>query len=122
MPRDVKRSGEKLSWEVRLKDGKHTISFSHNTLSGNRVVRLDGRELWSSGWMFKLIGDTPFTFEHMKQTHHCSIKILPTGGLAYTYQLSVDGKTLTRIEDLARFAAARGPCARWEGLMGRAGR
>jgi hypothetical protein len=34
------------------------LAFYHNTLSGNRRAKFDGKVVYNSGWMFKLVGES----------------------------------------------------------------
>jgi hypothetical protein len=33
------------TWELRLNDGPHKVTFEHGTTSGKRVILIDGREV-----------------------------------------------------------------------------
>jgi len=96
-----KSGGGSVSWDVTLEDGKHALKFSHNSITGNRIVSFDGRELYKSGWMFQLVGTVKFKFDHLGKKHTGSIKIKAIG-LVYEYELTVDSKTLSRLQDNAK--------------------
>mmetsp|Transcript_21289 Transcript_21289/g.63431 ORF Transcript_21289/g.63431 Transcript_21289/m.63431 type:complete len:180 (+) Transcript_21289:109-648(+) len=90
-----------ISWDIVFKDGKHKISLVHNTLSGHRTVRFDGKVIYRSGWMFKLVGQSQFTVSHGGKDHRCTLRISPDG-LMYKYGLTVDGKTLAQHSESMR--------------------
>eukprot|EP00039_Didymoeca_costata_P031285 m.34002 g.34002 ORF g.34002 m.34002 type:complete len:194 (-) comp8648_c0_seq1:112-693(-) len=96
-----KTTGGSISWDVTLEDGKHKIVFLHNTLTGNRIVQYDGKELYRSGWMFKLVGSVRFKIKVNKRIHSGLITI-KVQGISYEYQLTIDGKSLSRLQDVAR--------------------
>lgn len=84
--------------------GRHTIGFQHNTISGNREVYLDGKELYKSGWMFKLVGTVNFKFETLGKKHVGQIKIT-VGGMNYMY-VYAPANTCTRHATSAPAVAA----------------
>ncbi len=43
--RDTKVTGQGLTWDIHLADGKHVLEFTHNTLTGVRVARVDGKTI-----------------------------------------------------------------------------
>lgn len=75
-------------WTVSLADGIHKVEFEHGTLSGKRVIRVDGKEIYRVEWMFKLVGTEYFNIGKVK----CSININATTGFAYEYSLLVNGQ------------------------------
>lgn len=34
------------TWNLKLNDGPHTVTFEHGTTSGKRVITVDGREVY----------------------------------------------------------------------------
>lgn len=34
------------TWDLRLNDGPHTVTFEHGTTSGKRVIIVDGQEVY----------------------------------------------------------------------------
>eukprot|EP00035_Acanthoeca_spectabilis_P024356 m.453452 g.453452 ORF g.453452 m.453452 type:complete len:180 (-) comp20502_c0_seq1:697-1236(-) len=90
-----------ISWDVTFPDGKHKLTFFHNTLSGNRSVKFDDKVVYSSGWMFKLVGPTKFTLKNGGKDHPCTVVIKPAG-MAYSYELTVGGTTLARHSEAMR--------------------
>jgi len=53
-------------WDVPLSDQNHRIEFEHGTITGKRIVRVDGNEIFRRDWMFKLIGSQEFTIGRAK--------------------------------------------------------
>jgi len=79
-------------WNISLSDGKHRIEFEHGTTSGRRVIRVNGKEIFRTNWMFKLVGREQFTIGK----HKCEISIDSSAdwrNMAYEYSLEVDGKS-----------------------------
>eukprot|EP00038_Savillea_parva_P028427 m.65020 g.65020 ORF g.65020 m.65020 type:complete len:182 (+) comp8260_c0_seq2:283-828(+) len=93
-----------LSWDIAFPDGKHELTLAHNSLSGNRLVKFDGKVVFNSGWMFKLVGPSKFTIKHSGKEHPCVIHIRPVG-MQYAYELTVDGKSLTRHQETMRLVS-----------------
>jgi len=103
---------------LELQDGKHELKFVHNTITGSRVVSLDGRELHKSGWMYELVGTVPFEFDNLGKKHKGVITIEPPSKaadgdrqrsrqttLSFWYRLTVDGKTLNRLKENAKITS-----------------
>ncbi|GLV46376.1 Fumarylacetoacetase [Carabus blaptoides fortunei] len=84
-------------WSVPLCDGVHTVEFEHGTVSGKRVLRVDGKEIIRREWMFKLVGEERFTIGN-KRTK-CELKVEPLPHFAYSYTLWVDGKPLHKFSE-----------------------
>ncbi|XP_037075815.1 fas apoptotic inhibitory molecule 1-like [Pollicipes pollicipes] len=77
-------------WDVPCNDGIHQIEVEHGTISGKRIIKVDGQEVVRRDWMFRLVGSE--SFEVGKQRVRCTVKIEPFGAFAYQYSLDVDGK------------------------------
>jgi len=91
-----------LHWEVVLPDGKHKLSFAHNTMTGNREMKFDGKRVYRSGWMFKLVGPTSVSFDHggfPTIKANINIKVV---NLRYTYVISINGKELSALSENVR--------------------
>lgn len=82
-------------WDVPLSDKNHRIELEHGTLSGKRVIRVDGKEILKKDWMFKLVGSESFEIGRAK----CVITIQAIGGFTYEYSLSVNGKLLEKFRE-----------------------
>jgi hypothetical protein len=37
------------TWTVEMRDGRHTVVFEHGSVTGRRVIRVDGREVSRKG-------------------------------------------------------------------------
>eukprot|EP00128_Syssomonas_multiformis_P010790 Colp12_sorted_trinity150504_noHs@21149 len=83
-----------MNWVVRLSDGDHKVSIEHDTMSGRRVITVDGTEVIRHNWMFKLTGVEKF----MLKNHKMAIEI-DADNFSYIYTLSVDGKTLNSFSE-----------------------
>lgn len=77
-------------WDVPFHEGVYTVEFEHGTLTGKRIIRVNGKEILKKEWMFKLVGDETFEINKLQ----CTIKIEPQGLFNYAYSLMVDGKSL----------------------------
>lgn len=82
-------------WDVNLPDRKHKVEFEHGTTSGKRVIRVDGKEVYRTDWMFKLVGKETFNIGPSK----CIISIDAVSGFAYEYKLEVNGKSLEKFTE-----------------------
>eukprot|EP00730_Choanoeca_flexa_P016032 TRINITY_DN7494_c0_g1_i2.p1 TRINITY_DN7494_c0_g1~~TRINITY_DN7494_c0_g1_i2.p1 ORF type:complete len:204 (+),score=31.22 TRINITY_DN7494_c0_g1_i2:128-739(+) len=91
-------SKSKFEWTVALKDGTHKVIFEHGTISGKRVIQVDGEEIFRKNWMFKLVGTEDFVIGKGSDKHRAVISITPTG-MNYVYQLKVDGKDHDRFSE-----------------------
>ncbi|KAI5193463.1 Fas Apoptotic Inhibitory Molecule 1 [Manis pentadactyla] len=81
-------------WDVALSDGVHKIEFEHGTMSGKRVVYVDGKEEIRKDWMFKLVGKETFCIGAAKTK--ATINIDAISGFAYEYTLEINGKSLKK--------------------------
>ncbi|KAF0292757.1 Fas apoptotic inhibitory molecule 1 [Amphibalanus amphitrite] len=77
-------------WDVPCSDGIHQVEVEHGTISGRRIIKVDGQEIVRRDWMFRLVGSE--TFEVGRPRVRCTVKIEPCGAFAYQYSLDVDGK------------------------------
>ena len=82
-------------WNLKLTDGVHKVEFEHGTTTGKRMIRVDGKEILRTEWMFRLVGQEEFKIGSTK----CVIIIEPADGFAYTYQLNVNGKPLEKFSE-----------------------
>jgi hypothetical protein len=76
-------------WKVHLPDGIHHVEFDHGTMTGRRVIRVDGTEVLRKNWMFTLVGEEDFRVGDKPGTI-----VIESEGLSFTYSLRVDGQTL----------------------------
>lgn len=89
------------SWDVPCSDGVHSVQVEHGTISGKRVISVDGMEVIRRDWMFRLVGSE--SFELGRGRVPCRLKIEPLGAFAYQYSLHVDGKPFRKFtEQLSR--------------------
>ncbi|XP_066101578.1 fas apoptotic inhibitory molecule 1 isoform X1 [Saccopteryx bilineata] len=80
------------TWEVALSDGVHKIEFEHGTITGKRVVYVDGKEEIRKKWMFKLVGKETFYVGTAKTK--ATINIDAVTDFAYEYTLEINGESL----------------------------
>jgi hypothetical protein len=78
------------SWTFMGPSRRHTLVFEHNTLSGSRVVTLDGAEVHRSGWRYALTGAMHLTVGGAP----AEIFIRSDAAGALSYALSVDSKEI----------------------------
>ncbi|CAH6777850.1 fas apoptotic inhibitory molecule 1 [Phodopus roborovskii] len=81
-------------WDVILSDGVHKIEFEHGTISGKRVVYVDGKEEIRKEWMFKLVGKETFCVGAGKTK--ATIRILSGKGYIFKYILEIEGKSFRK--------------------------
>ena len=78
-------------WQVGLADKVHHIQFLHGTISGKRVVLLNGEEISRKSWMFSLVGKEEFAIAGKNAEIFITCK-----GWDFEYTLVVEGKSLRR--------------------------
>ncbi|XP_034340224.1 fas apoptotic inhibitory molecule 1 [Arvicanthis niloticus] len=81
-------------WDVILSDGVHKIEFEHGTMSGKRVVYVDGKEAIRKEWMFQLVGKETFCVGAAKTK--ATIRILSGKGFVFKYTLEIEGKSFRK--------------------------
>ncbi|KAB0804788.1 hypothetical protein PPYR_01758 [Photinus pyralis] len=94
---DNDRSNLVAYWSVPLNDGVYTIEFEHGTTTGRRVLRVNGEEILRREWMFKLVGNERFNIG--KQAAKCELHVDPLPYFAFSYSLTVDGKSLEKFTE-----------------------
>ena len=83
-------------WELLLSSKRHKIEFYHGTVSGRRLVRIDGHDIVRHDFMFKLVGHESFK---VAGKYNCRINIKPVGSFTYEYTLDVDGKSYKKFTE-----------------------
>lgn len=78
-------------WKVLLADNLHTVELIHGTISGKRVIIVDGKEVFRKNWMIPLVGCQEFKILDKKVI----LSIQPEG-MNFEYTLYVDGKSLDK--------------------------
>lgn len=63
------------------------IELEHGTISGKRVIWVNGEEILRRDIMYRLVGEDVFFVEDKR----CIIHIFPSSGFKYTYKLFIDG-------------------------------
>lgn len=92
------------TWEFRDEDlRRYVVELEHGYWSGRRVVRVNGRETLRAGKLFNSGGEQHFAFDG----HDFRVRIANTG-LAYSYDLAVDGQTVAAQGTIVRRADAAG--------------
>ena len=74
-------------WDVALSDKIHKVTFLHGTITGKRVVLVNGEELVRKNWMFSLVGKEDFILSGKKAEI-----IIDAQGWNFEYILRVEGK------------------------------
>jgi len=83
----------KVEWKFTLLDGEHTVEFHHGTISGKRVIILDGKEILRQNWVFKLVGQEEFIFGS-GDDKHTGVITIDTDSINYRYTMYIDGTPL----------------------------
>ena len=78
-------------WDVLLADNMHVVEFVHGTISGKRVISVDGKEIFRKNWMIPLVGIQEFKMGDK----NIMITIQPNG-LIFEYTLYINGKPLDK--------------------------
>lgn len=63
------------------------IELEHGTISGKRVIWVNGEETIRRDIMYRLVGEDVFFVENKR----CIIHIFPSSGFKYSYKLFIDG-------------------------------
>lgn len=63
------------------------IELEHGTISGKRVIWVNGEESLRRDIMYRLVGEDVFFVENKR----CIIHIFPSSGFKYSYKLLIDG-------------------------------
>lgn len=74
-------------WIFPLRGKLYDIELEHGTISGKRVVWVNGEEVIRRDMMYRLVGEDVFFVENKR----CIIHIFPSSGFKYTYKLYIDG-------------------------------
>ncbi|KAK2720739.1 hypothetical protein QYM36_004579 [Artemia franciscana] len=83
-------------WNVPLPDKVYVVELEHGSISGKRVIRLDGEEIYRKDWMFRLVGTDIFYIGE----NECAINIDSIKGLKFRYTLTMNGKPLEAFTDI----------------------
>jgi len=98
----------KAVWTIALEDGTHTVELEHSYFSGKRNIRVDGRPLElpakTASSIVDFGRDQPFKIGN----HDCVVHIR-TNGLTFSYDLSVDGRSVSTGERVS----VAGPVPSW---------
>ena len=78
-------------WDVVLSDMIHKVKFQHGTVTGKRVIIVDGEEVLRKNWMFSLVGKEDFKLSGKKAEI-----IIDSHGWDFEYTLRVEGKNLKK--------------------------
>lgn len=74
-------------WLFPVHGKLYDIELEHGTISGKRVIWLNGEEILRRDVMYRLVGEDVFFVEDKR----CIIHIFPSSGFKYTYKLFIDG-------------------------------
>lgn len=86
------------TWAVTVDGTNHTVTLNHHTLSGSRVVAVDGQEIeGTDGSSTLLSGPTELSFE--VGSHDLKLSISPVGG-AFRYAMTLDGESVSEENEL----------------------
>eukprot|EP00731_Ephydatia_muelleri_P012711 Em0007g21a len=79
------------TWEIRLPDGIHTVTFEHGSTSGKRVITVDGVEVLRKNWLFKLVGT-----ERFNVGSKVAEIAIDSSGMIFQYTLRIDNKSMQK--------------------------
>lgn len=82
------------TWHFELEDGQHVVELDHGYFSGKRKIRLDGAVILESAETQHLVFDTGSVHEFHTGSHPCAV-IIRTNGITFSYDLAVDGRSIT---------------------------
>jgi len=95
-------------WVIPVRGKLYDIELEHGTISGKRVIWVNGEEVLRRDMMYRLVGEDTFFLEEKRCIIHVSIplsdilssgiehflirhQIFPSSGFKYSYKLFVDG-------------------------------
>ena len=87
----VTKEAPSARWNVLLADNIHIVEFVHGTISGKRIIIVDGKEIFRKNWMIPLVGIQEFKIGDK----NILITIQPNG-LIFEYTLFINGKPLDK--------------------------
>ena len=87
----VSKETPTAKWNVLLADNMHVVEFVHGTISGKRIIIVDGKEIFRKNWMIPLVGIQEFKLGDK----NIMITIQPDG-LIFEYTLYINGKPLDK--------------------------
>ena len=77
------------TWTFDLEDGSHTVELEHGTISGKRVIRVDGEVVEESTQLIDMGSIHPFEIN----AHRGSV-VIRTNGITFSYDAVLDGRSL----------------------------
>jgi hypothetical protein len=102
----------KKTWELELGEGKHLVELEHGYWSGKRTIRVDDYTIVdSANWQHTLF-DTGSVHEFNIGNHPCAV-VIRTNGLTFSYDLAVDGYSVTTGQPLNSIK----PMATWVWIL-----
>jgi hypothetical protein len=87
----------KITWNVQLEDGPHTVELNHGYFSGKRVIQLDGVLVERTHKLWHLLLDVGSSHAFQINDHRFVIDIQINGMTPY-YHLAVDGRLIEPTE------------------------
>ncbi|KAI6660274.1 Fas apoptotic inhibitory molecule 1-like [Oopsacas minuta] len=78
-------------WNLLLADNMHVVELVHGTISGKRVITVNGKEIYRKNWMIALVG-----FQEFKIGEKKIILSIEPNGMNFEYTLYVNGKPLDK--------------------------
>lgn len=83
------------TWTIELEDGRHTIELDHGYVSGKRRISVDGRRIEETARAKDALFDIGSSHDFGIGRHRCTVVIRSKWGVAYEYDLLVDGRSVT---------------------------
>lgn len=81
------------SWTIELEDGRHTVELDHGYFSGRRRISVDGRPTAETARAQDALFDIGSSHDFSIAGHRCTVLIRSKWGVAYDYDLLVDGRS-----------------------------
>lgn len=96
-------------WEFALDDSatRHRVELNHNTLTGKRVLKLDGKQIHKVSAKYKLTGTIKFQINE----HVIAVCIEANGMGDLNYALMLDDKN---IPDITHSQSNAQKCSKWD--------
>jgi hypothetical protein len=96
-------------WTIELEDGRHTVQLDHGYISGKRRISVDGRQIEETARAQDALFDIGSSHTFSIGAHRCTVVIRSKWGLAYEYDLLVDGRSVAT----GAVASAQAPVPAW---------
>ena len=90
-------------FKFTLEDGEHTVHVEHGSFSGKRSITVDGKPLTKDTKFIDTGGEYPFQINA-----HRGVVIIRNNLLGFTYDVGIDGKSVTTSKPVMTMAPMPG--------------